>query len=434
MPRGPDWGRDGASRPIAAYLKWDNPPARRPVPALPRDGTGAAAGGAALASSGAGGAGDLMTAFRAVRLAQLVTPARPGLTLRNIPAEPYTPVHPLRIGAKMLPLFGLSDEWRPAQHDSIVYTIEDAFVLSSAGIIGLPTGELAEDTLDHTDPALDGYERRGGHTLLGVDGLARPEGGWIHVGAKPAELAGRHLSLLLGVHTNHFHWLLMNFARIALLDRADLQLDSILVPAGLTPLHLEAIRHVEPLQGIPLRPVRRGESLRVRSLVLPWNIASGSGVNPAAVAFLRDLIPSKAVSGTRRIYIDRRQSPVRRLINEDELINGLHKMDIEPVRLEGLSLRAQANLLREANLVVAPHGAGLANIVWAASGTRVIELVPSGVTNWCYRHLAAASGHVYDCVLGRSHPREEIPAFAADWTVSPTHVLSALSDHGGDFV
>lgn len=368
-----------------------------------------------------------MTAFKAMRLAQLMTLARPGLTLRKIPAEPYTPARPLQIGAKMLPLFGLSDEWRPARHDSDVYTIDDAFVLSSAGIVGLPTGELAEDTLDHTDPMLDGYERRGGHTLHGSDGYARPEGGVIHVDARPTEIAGRHLSLLLGVHTNHFHWLLMNFARIALLGREDLRVDSVLVPAGLMPVHLEAIRCVEALHGIPLQPVRRGESLRVRSLVLPWNVASGYGVNPAAVAFLRGLMPKGTGGGQRRIYIDRRQSSARRLMNEDELINNLRKVDVEPVQLEGLSLREQANLLREANLVVAPHGAGLANIAWAASGTRVIELMPSGVMNWCYRHLAAASGHDYDCVLGRSHPCEGTPPFAANWTVSPTHVLSALS-------
>lgn len=369
-----------------------------------------------------------MAAFRAIRLAQLVTPARPGLALRKTPAEPYASVRPLRIGARMLPLFGLNDEWCPTRHDSDVYTIEDAFVLSSAGIIGLPTGELAEDTLDHTDPTLDGYERLGGYTLNGLDGFARPEGGVIHVNAAPTEVGGRHLSLLLGVHTNHFHWLLMNFARIALLGREDLQVDSVLVPAGLTPVHLEAIRSVEALHGIPLQPVRRGESLRVRSLVLPWNVASGSGVNPAAVAFLRSLMPTRTGGGRRRIYIDRRQSSARRLTNEDELINNLRRMDVEPVQFEGLSLREQANLLREASLVVAPHGAGLANIAWAASGTRVIELMPSGVMNWCYRHLAAASGHDYDCVLGRSHLCEGTPSFAANWTVSPTHVISALSD------
>lgn len=368
-----------------------------------------------------------MTTFRAMRLAQITMTARPGLALRKTPAEPYAPIRPLRIGAKMLPLFGLSDEWRPTRHDSDVYTIEDAFVLSSAGIVGLSTGELAEDTLDHTDPMLDGYERLGGYTLNGLDGLARPEGGVIHVDATPMEVAGRHLSLLLGVHTNHFHWLLMSFARIALLSREDLQVDSVLVPAGLTPVHLEAIRCVKALHGIPLQPVRRGESLRVRSLVLPWNVASGSGVNPAAVAFLRSLMPARTGGGQRRIYIDRRKSSTRRLMNEEELIKDLRRVDIEPVQLEGLSLRDQANLLREANLVVAPHGAGLANIAWAVSGTRVIELMPSGVMNWCYRHLAAASGHDYDCVLGRSHSCEETPPFAANWTVSPTHVLSALS-------
>ncbi len=93
----------------------------------------------------------------------------------------------------------------------------------------------------------------------------------------------------------------------------------------------------------------------------------------------------------------------------------------------------QALLFQQAGMVVAPHGAGLANMVFAPPGLRVIELLPDGVMNWCYRHLAAACGHDYDCVIGRSAPGPEPGASRlwSGWTVSATHVLSAV-ECGGD--
>ncbi|MEJ1979243.1 MAG: hypothetical protein WDN49_27145 [Acetobacteraceae bacterium] len=65
-------------------------------------------------------------------------------------------------------------------------------------------------------------------------------------------------------------------------------------------------------------------------------------------------------------------------------------------------------------------------MAFSEPGTRVIELMPSGAINWCYRYLASACRHDYDCVIGRSHPRDGIAPIWAPWVVSPTYVLSAL--------
>jgi len=44
--------------------------------------------------------------------------------------------------------------------------------------------------------------------------------------------------------------------------------------------------------------------------------------------------------------------------------------------LDGMTPRAQMELFRDAEFVVAPHGAELANLVCCAAGTRVLELSP----------------------------------------------------------
>jgi capsular polysaccharide biosynthesis protein len=343
----------------------------------------------------------------------------------------------MRIGSKMLEAFGMADHWLPAgsrvlpPHHSAVHTISPAFVFSSSGIIGLRTGEVLEDTLDHTDPAIDGYERRDGHEISRNDGYTRPEGGTILLPGDYTSLPGRYLSLLLGNYDNHFHWLLMNFARIALLEPGDFeQLDGILIPADLTATQQEALQLARLIDHAPLRAVGRGESLQVGTLILPWNIASGDGVNPAAIAYLRQLMPARPKEeprrGRRKIYIDRREALMRRLINEDEIVDSIRRVGVEPVRMEGLPLAEQIQILQESDLVIGPHGAGLTNMVFSKPGTRVIELIPSGAMNWCYRNLAASCRHEYDCIIGRTQPDNHIAPIWAPWLVSPIHVLSAL--------
>lgn len=317
----------------------------------------------------------------------------------------------------MLDAFGLRDDWLPPgsgivpPYPSWVFTISDAIVLSSSGIIALPTGEVLEDTLDHTWPQLDGYERREDGTVLVP-------------GSIPYD-PGRFLSLLLGAHDNHFHWMVMSLARAALLTPEDLQgLDGILVPAGLAGAQLEALELSGLSLHAPLRFIRPGEALQVRRLLLPWNIAGGAGVNPVGAAWLYGLVRGGGQRGRRRVYLDRRAASTRRLINEGELVEALASQGIQPVRLEDLGLARQARLMRQAELIVAPHGAGLANLAFARPGTQVLELMPSATLNWCYRHLAAVCGLYYDCVPGRS----QNPNVWAPWVISPTHVLSALAE------
>jgi capsular polysaccharide biosynthesis protein len=54
------------------------------------------------------------------------------------------------------------------------------------------------------------------------------------------------------------------------------------------------------------------------------------------------------------------------------------------------SVREQARAFRDASIIVSPHGAGLANIVYCDPGTPIVEVVPEGydqgVTS--YRSLA----------------------------------------------
>ena len=378
-----------------------------------------------------------MIEFKAKRLVQLIHDEnRADFRIRHAPVDTGVAANPMRVGARMLDLFGVPDTWLPNSsgvlppYGSHVCTIPGAFVASSAGIVGLRNGEVIEDTLDHSDPERDDYERRFHAQVAGQDGQIRAEGGSVFLREPRRELSGRHLSLLLGNHDNYFHWLLMSLARLALLEPDDLSgLDGILMPASLPPAHRAALKLARVAGHAPLITVPRGETLSIETLVLPWNIASGFGVNPIAVSYLRRLAATLPGDRTprpkRKIYIDRQNAPGRRLVNEAEIVDVIRKRGFIPIKMETLSFEEQACLVRESVEIVGPHGAGLTNIVFANPGARVIELMPFEAVNWCYRHLAAACRHEYDAVFGKRLPASTA-GLAGEWSLSPTYLLSAL--------
>ena len=87
----------------------------------------------------------------------------------------------------------------------------------------------------------------------------------------------------------------------------------------------------------------------------------------------------------RRIFISRSIARNRRLVNEDEIWAILEPRGFEYVLAEKLPFAEQIAMFAGAEAVVAPHGAGLANLVFCAPGTRVVELFPSMTMDAYYR-------------------------------------------------
>ena len=79
-------------------------------------------------------------------------------------------------------------------------------------------------------------------------------------------------------------------------------------------------------------------------------------------------------SRRRRIYISRDKAGWRKVVNERELMQTLRRHRFERFFLEDLSSQEQIQLFQEAEVIVGPHGAGLANVVFTPPGATVIEL------------------------------------------------------------
>lgn len=197
------------------------------------------------------------------------------------------------------------------------------------------------------------------------------------------------------------------------------------------------------LAGLPrsvaLRPVQPGETFRVETLVLPWDLHGVFDYHPVLNGFFDTVLRHHTLDGRNRIerlYIDRRGSQQRRLLNEDDVVTALEAMGFVPVRLEDLTIDRQVALFRQAAIIVSPHGAGLTNIGFASPGCIVIELMMDAYLNWCFRRIAALRGLDYDCAIGTAQrPWADLnPGFHAQvWEISVADVVRtvdrALSEH-----
>ena len=96
-----------------------------------------------------------------------------------------------------------------------------------------------------------------------------------------------------------------------------------------------------------------------------------------------------------RLYISREKARRRRVANEPELWAELTAHGFVKLHLEALTWAQQISAFSGAKVIVSPHGAGLANLVFCRAGTKVIELFHRAYVNGCYWQLAALKGLDY---------------------------------------
>jgi len=102
-----------------------------------------------------------------------------------------------------------------------------------------------------------------------------------------------------------------------------------------------------------------------------------------------------------RIYVSRRRAPIRRVEDEEALTAALGKLGFVSVELEKLSLASQAAAFAEAEVVLAPHGAGLTNLLWAGPHTTLIEMFPEGgLHGSAFLRIASQLGLPYYAIVG----------------------------------
>jgi capsular polysaccharide biosynthesis protein len=240
----------------------------------------------------------------------------------------------------------------------------------------------------------------------------------IHPTAK--SLHGTHILLAHPWAYGYYHWMIEVLPRLSLIEKFD-ELASVplIVPHRLNTFQRDSLR----MAGV--RDDRLvhldNDDWQVDRLIFPEMLAPSGSPSPHAVAWLRKVFLDEAPVTSRakasRIYLTRRDAPKRKILNEDEIIAFLEQKGFETACLSELSLSEQIALFQGASVVVAPHGAGQTNMVFAPAGAILIEMFGDNYINGCYWALTN--------ICGQKHAFLTAPTETLDYSV-PVEQLKAL--------
>ena len=181
---------------------------------------------------------------------------------------------------------------------------------------------------------------------------------------------------------NYYHWLLQILPRISTLVQSNVPYDRIYVP------HLNAEWQRSTLYAVLDHFSIAREKLFfsdpsvvfARTLIVP-SVSYIPAKGQLFPLWVRDMLQeiflkksSFSQEKNRRVAISRKNASYRHIANEMELSEVLEENGFRIVCLEELSVFEQARLFADAEIIVAPHGAGLANLVFCKSGTHIIEI------------------------------------------------------------
>jgi tetratricopeptide (TPR) repeat protein len=208
------------------------------------------------------------------------------------------------------------------------------------------------------------------HQVFGLDDLP------------PLKVIKGRVAVLSGLSGNvYFHWMVDILPRIKILEDNNIDfntIDGFLINSTKQRFQRETLEKM----GIPRDKIIESDQvsyLQASSLIVPSYPASVGWVVPSTIKFLRNLfltdISPEIKSYPKRIYISRNQARYRRLLNEPEILEYLNQLGFVSIELETLTVQEQADLFSQAEVIIAPHGAGLTNLVFCQRNTVVVELV-----------------------------------------------------------
>lgn len=100
---------------------------------------------------------------------------------------------------------------------------------------------------------------------------------------------------------------------------------------------------------------------------------------------------------SEKVYISRSKGNTRRILNEASFIEYISTLGYKTYYCEDHSIAETAAIIRNATHIIAPHGAGLANLVFARPGTKVTELFCAHLSSEFYK-LACVSSLDYQAM------------------------------------
>lgn len=202
---------------------------------------------------------------------------------------------------------------------------------------------------------------------------------------------------------NYFHWVLDYLPRLRAID----EYKAMTGKAPVILLHRPLDYMVETLDNLGYEYlIVDSYHVHADRLLVIGNPRQEGLIHPWAIKYLQSKL-GQGVHAPRKLYISRQNASKRRVLNEKNYIHELLGKGYAIAMPEKMSIQGQADYFREAEMVIGPHGAGLANIAWSLK-PKTIELVTPAYTNPCCWLVAACMGWDYGYVISEPTGNEDL--------------------------
>lgn len=201
----------------------------------------------------------------------------------------------------------------------------------------------------------------------------------------------------LNSRPNYFHWFLDALPRIFAAEafRQSTGRDiAIVVPAQLKPWQADSLNYlgVQPQQLIRIPSASMARSWNFERLISSFShrhvrrspTGHFDAFSPTAIQTLSDRlcqgIEQQGLSQPccPRLYVSRGQAQLRRVRNEEEIMDFLSPYGFEKVCLDEMPLQKQIQLFRQASHVISAHGGAMTNLLYVSPGCQILEIFQSG--------------------------------------------------------
>lgn len=159
-----------------------------------------------------------------------------------------------------------------------------------------------------------------------------------------------------------------------------------------------------------------------------WRFAVPEALDFARRHLLAALRPPEAAR-PKRIFLRRGPTRTRQIEGEDALAQGLAELGFVSFVGRWSNLAEQIALFAEAEVVVALHGAGMSNILFARPDALLVEIMAADARKTIALHWAASAGCGYAPVLGSPEGRRQ--CFTVDPQACIAQVQAAIAAHAG---
>lgn len=193
-----------------------------------------------------------------------------------------------------------------------------------------------------------------------------------------------------GGSANYYHFLLDVLPRWGVFRESmpGRMADALYIPSGAR--YQKQFLSMLGLDTIPIIETGKHRAVKADTLLVPC-MPNPDLVAPRwTVDWLREQFPTKDVANApRRLYLTRGDRPnTRRLVEESDLWPLLEKLGFVRVDPGSLTVQEQIDWFAAAEVIVAPHGAALANLAFCSPGVRILELFAPNYVNVCYWNIS----------------------------------------------